>query len=132
MAKRATINSKALAKTVSDALQQYGDDVAEAIAKEVPVVASEAAEEINRNAAGQNWTASGYDHSWDILKKTQKRKGISYVVHSSMPWLPHLLEWGHAKANGGRTRSFEHISSAEKTAVTELEKRITEAVSDVS
>lgn len=132
MAKRATINSKLLAKTVSDALQQYGDDISEAIAKEVPIVASEAAEEINRNAAGHNWVSRGYDHSWDILKKVQKRKGISYVVHSTMPWLPHLLEWGHAKANGGRTRAIEHISSAEKTAVAELEKRITEAVENVS
>lgn len=128
MAKRATINSRALAKTVADALQQYGDDVAEAVAKEVPIVAAEAAEEINRNAAGHNWTASRYDRSWDILKKTQKRNGITYIVHSDMPWLPHLLEWGHAKANGGRTRDFPHVSDAEKNAVTELEKRITEAV----
>lgn len=132
MAKHTTINSKALAKTIADALQEYGDSVAEAVAKEVPIVAAEAAEEINRNAAGHNWTASGYDKSWEILKKEQKRKGVTYIVRSTMPWLPHLLEWGHAKATGGRTRDFPHISDAEKTAVTELEKRITEAVQHVN
>lgn len=34
------------------------------------------------------------------------------VVYSTEPGLPHLLEKGHAKIGGGRTRAVEHVAPA--------------------
>ena len=45
-----------------------------------------------------------------------------------MPWLPHLLEHGHAKRDGGRVEAKPHIASAEAKAEEQLLKDIKQAL----
>ena len=42
--------------------------------------------------------------------------------------LAHLLEKGHAKRGGGRTKAMPHIAPAEENAVKELENDIKKAL----
>lgn len=46
----------------------------------------------------------------------RKKHGIEGHIYSRKPGLPHLLEKGHAKIGGGRTRAFEHVKPAAKLA----------------
>lgn len=49
------------------------------------------------------------------------RKGVVYNTKYS---LTHILEYGHAKVNGGRTRAQEHITPAAQTAADSFEKML--------
>ena len=50
-----------------------------------------------------------------------------YQHHNKKYRLGHLLEYGHAKQNGGRTRSFPHWDKAQKIADA-LDERIKGAI----
>lgn len=53
-------------------------------------------------------------------------KGVQGHVYSTKPGLPHLLEKGHAKVGGGRTKAIEHIAPAADDGF-ELAERVIEA-----
>lgn len=69
-----------------------------------------------------------YARSWKSTKVT----GLSQfkyakTVHNQEHYrLTHLLEYGHAKVNGGRTKEIPHIAPAETKAIEEIYKAFTE------
>lgn len=68
------------------------------------------------------WRAGGVGlKEWDYVKhvtyRTLRKKGsVEGHIFSRKPGLPHLLEKGHAKSGGGRTRAFEHVKPAANLA----------------
>ena len=112
-----------LSKEIKDILEEYGEEVSDAMKGIVPKVAKDAVKKL-RSDSPKN--SGGYARGW--TQKTEKGNFTisSTVYNSKKPGLPHLLEYGHAKRNGGRTRPEEHIKPVEEWVQEETVRKIEE------
>lgn len=118
MAKELNVQIKAL-------LEEYGAEAEEAVKEVIPKVAKEAAKKLRATSPKKT---GEYAKGW-TQKVTQTRLGSEAVVYNkNKPGLAHLLEFGHAKRNGGRTKAIEHVLPVYSWAQTEAQKRIEEAL----
>lgn len=118
-----------LEKTVSKILKDYTTDISEITAEVVPEVAKEATKRLRQSSPKKT---GKYARGWK--NEAQKsRLSVSATVYGGSDTYPlaHLLENGHANRGGGRTPAVVHIKPVEEWAVSELEKRITEKVSQI-
>lgn len=114
------IRDVAFAKTIQKLLDEYGDEVSEAMIDTSEEIAKETVSQMKQS--GSFGGDGKYRKSW---KKNveQKRTHVSSVVYNQKHYqLTHLLEYGHAKQNGGRTRAFPHIAPVNDWAQSEFVK----------
>ena len=118
------INSNRMnfAEVVGDLLGEYGDSVVHAMTEVIPEVGKEASKML-RKTSPKNTGA--YRKSWRS-KVEKKRIRVGATVYADAPGyrMAHLLEYGHAKRGGGRTKAIEHIKPVEEWAIKEAEDRI--------
>lgn len=93
---------------IQQEFEQLVSNTADDVKKLVKEVADEVTEEIKKNAPVHT---GKYRKSWKATKTKEGALSAEYTVHSVGQYrLTHLLEHGHAKRGGGRTRAFPHIS----------------------
>jgi len=118
--------SNAFAVEIMTALEEYKNDVGEAMQEVLPEVAKEAADMVKSGAPSRT---GRYASGWRSKVEQSSIVSIEAVVfNSKTPGLPHLLEFGHAKRNGGRTAAIPHIKPVEEWLKTEAAKRLQEAL----
>ena len=120
------IDAQDLAETVNKYLAEYGDSIQEDIEKTAKSVAKDVVREL-KQGGGFGGTGA-FNKGW-TSKVEKTRLGAEAIVYNkSLPGLAHLLEFGHAKANGGRTKAFNFISpindATEQKFVQALEQSI--------
>lgn len=72
-----------------------------------------------------------YAKSWSIKNTKVTSHALEVAVYSRNRYqLAHLLEHGHAKRNGGRTRAIVHIAPAEQKGIEQLEADIMRGLSN--
>ena len=124
MAKKIGIDK--LAGEVSEILDEYADTTAEGVKKAVRKTSKAVKEEIK---AGAPVKTGDYQKSWAVKKIKENSNALVVTVHSKNRYqLAHLLEHGHAKRGGGRTRAISHIAPAESNGEMMLEDEIKRSI----
>lgn len=111
-----------LARNVMEGLQDY----AELAAEELKDAVKKAGDECRKEVQGTAPEKTGkYKKSWTVKTTKETSNSMTVSVHSKNQYqLTHLLEFGHAKRGGGRTRAFPHIAPAEEKAAQFLEREV--------
>lgn len=120
------INVSNLAKEVMQELEIYKQNTVENVESAVIETAKEAVAELKKKSP--KGITKDYAKSWKYKrnKETKKAGRYSVIVYSKDPEyrLTHLLEYGHANRDGGRTEGNPHISTVEKNAKQVLQYKI--------
>lgn len=111
-------------EAVELALQNYMfDDVIPAMEESIDEVSKEAVRRLKQASKTEFKGTGKYAGGW-TREKEKKRLTVGAVVYNKKtPGLPHLLENGHVKRNGGRYYGKEHILPVEKWATEEVVDR---------
>lgn len=115
-----------LAANIQKVLQAYVNDVNADIDDLTKAIGKKGAQAVKQSSAGA-FGGGAYSRSWTSTLETS-RFGSTAVIHSKKPGMPHLLEKGHAKRNGGRVSGREHIAPVEEALVEEFEKAVEEVL----
>ena len=110
-------------------LGTYSDKIMKEVGEILFEVGQEAADELH-SAGG--FRGRKYRHNWTTDRESQRTFDSVTVYNKKHYRLTHLLEFGHATANGGRTRDFPHIAPANEEAIKKAEKRIEAMIRQIS
>ena len=127
-----TIKADELQKALTDYLENYVEDIEEDVKDTVTEVAKEAKQELVQTSPRSGIARkTKYYKGWAIKNGGRTRKKHYYgktVWNKTNYQLTHLLEFGHATRNGGRTNPQPHIRPVEENYGTKfadlLEKKI--------
>ena len=110
---------------MGNAIQKEFEEYVELTTEEVKKICKEVADDCKDKIQETAPVDTGkYKKSWGITETESKRLGVTYTVHSKTRYrLTHLLEFGHAKRGGGRTKAIPHISKGETLAIKELKEK---------
>lgn len=113
-----------LAEEIERQLNDYAKHTTDEVKQIVLDVAKDVKDDISANAPQKK---GKYYKSWRVKKVGENSNSLQVVVHSDKHYqLTHLLEFGHATRDGGRTREFPHIASAEQRGIENFEEKIKE------
>lgn len=112
MARNFWVEEDEFASTLSEIFGGIVDSTDEAVFHLVHDALSEGRDEWRRNAKGYDWKYGKHV----TYRTLRKKHGVEGHIYSKKPGLPHLLEKGHAKIGGGRTRAYPHVKPAAQHA----------------
>ena len=115
-----------LAAEIMKGLTEYKDLATADMKTAVRKTGKSVKKDIQANAPKKT---GAYSKSWTVKTTKETSESLELTVHSPKKYqLAHLLEKGHAKRGGGRTKAIPHIAPAEEKAVKDLEADIKRAL----
>lgn len=127
-----TCDSTMFSITLESMLDDVEDAINLGLAKEVRSSLQKGRREVTERAStlpvhkGKTMATYSKGFHSHVTEGTHTVEGV--ISNDDMPGLVHLLEKGHAKVGGGRTRAFPHVRQAKYVTEQELEKRINKLV----
>lgn len=123
----ANISIDQLTAEIDEALTVYSREVVEMIdvsSEKVGKSAVKRLKEISPKLYGD------YAKSWKMKSDSAFGQPAARIIHVAKPHyrLAHLLEYGHAKAGGGRVEGKPHIRPVEQEVIEEFTREVEEAI----
>lgn len=117
-----TVKPEGLEKAIKDYLENYTEDIQEDVEITSNEIGKEAKDELKQISPRRR---GDYAKGWTVSKdKKKKNLYLVKVWNKTNYQLTHLLEFGHATRNGGRTRAFPHIRPVEEKYKLKFEKEL--------
>lgn len=121
----ATIQPENLTDEIQKILDEYGDEASVALAEAISETAKEAQTQLRQKNQGRKlWKK--YPKGWSVRIKAGRLDVEGIVYNKDHYRLTHLLEFGHATRNGGRTKAFPHIAEVNAFAQKDVLERLRE------
>ena len=123
-----TVSIIGLADAVMEELTEYSKLADETMRKAVNDAGKTVKDAIKDSAPSKT---GKYAKSWSVKNTKMTSHALEVTVYSRNRYqLAHLLEHGHAKRNGGRTRAIVHLAPAEQKGIEQLEREIIRGLSN--
>lgn len=125
MSGRASVSLEEMGNEILKQLRTATDEYKDKVDNILTDVAKETLKEIKEKSPAR--PKKEYRKSWKskVLYSGKGNKRI--ILYNEKHWqLTHLLEYGHAKRNGGRVRAYPHISPARQKAVETIIQKLGE------
>lgn len=115
-----------MADAIMKGLDEYAKLTTSDLKSSVRKAGTNVKKDISANAPKKT---GAYSKSWTVKTTKETSNSLELIVYSPRKYqLAHLLEFGHAKRGGGRTKAQPHIAPAEEAAVKQLESDIERAL----
>lgn len=121
MSKKVKIDD--LTKTMRSMLSDYCDDVVDDTKEVVDKITQDAKKIVRKNAPVKTGAYKKSISSRTAYESIVEKRNVIYAGGEHYR-LTHLLENGHAKTNGGRTRAFPHWKQGNDYIVEQLPKQL--------
>lgn len=102
-----------LGSKIKEIMETWGGATESAVHLAINKTAEYAVNELHNahpSGSGKYSSWSNYNGGWDVSSLRSGRYLSKTVYNSKSAGLTHLLERGHALANGGRAQAFPHIA----------------------
>ena len=116
-------NVNQLANQIANIMREYSNVTQHQV--------NDIAEQVAKRGALKLKTAGSFENVTGDYRKGWRAKKVNgkWVVHNATDYqLTHLLEKGHALANGGRAKAYPHIKPVEQELIEEFEREIREVL----
>ena len=114
-------------------LMNYKEDIDEEVIETTDTITKEAIQELKETSPkGKGTRDKPYYRGWSPKVNKRQERYTKVIWNKTNYQLTHLLEFGHATRNGGRTRAFPHIRPVEEKYSTKFMERLLRKIRRVS
>lgn len=110
-----------IAVELQNILAAFSQEVQDEYESELDRITKEAVKKLKATSPKDTASRRHYANGWTVKRENRNHVKTFIVYNKTKPGLAHLLEYGHAKVNGGRVAPIPHIKDVETWAIQEAE-----------